>query len=35
MLYNLAMEVIVLLQKLIEYLESSELKGSKYKNRNA
>lgn len=32
-LYNLAMEVIVLLQKLINYLEQSELKGVKFKNR--
>ena len=32
-LYNLAMDVIVLLQKLINYLEQSELKGTKYKNR--
>ncbi len=34
-LYSLTMEIIILLQKLIEYLESSALKGSKYKNRNA
>jgi len=33
LLYNLAMEIIVLLQKLIDYLESSDLKGTKYKNR--
>lgn len=33
-LYNLAMEVIVLLQKLINYLEQSELKGTKFKNRS-
>ena len=32
-LYGMAMEAIVLLQKLINYLEQSELKGSKYKNR--
>ena len=32
-LYNLAMEAIVLLQKLINYLEQSELKGVKFKNR--
>ncbi|MEQ1675824.1 MAG: four helix bundle protein [Chitinophagaceae bacterium] len=32
-LYNMAMEVIILLQKLINYLEQSELKGVKYKNR--
>jgi four helix bundle protein len=33
-LYNLSMEVITLLQKFINYLEQSELKGTKYKNRN-
>lgn len=33
-LYNMAMEVIVLLQKLINYLEQSELKGAKFKNRS-
>ncbi|MDP4265539.1 MAG: four helix bundle protein [Bacteroidota bacterium] len=33
-LYNLAREVIVLLQKLINYLEQSELKGAKFKNRS-
>lgn len=33
-LYNLAMEVIVLFQKLINYLEQSELKGVKFKNRS-
>jgi len=33
LLYNLTMEIIVLLQKLIDYLESSDLKGTKYKNR--
>lgn len=32
-LYNIAMETIVLLQKLINYLEQSELKGAKFKNR--
>ncbi len=32
-LYNLAMEIIVLLQKLIGYLEQTEMKGVKYKNR--
>jgi four helix bundle protein len=32
-LYNFAIETIVLLQKLINYLEQSELKGSKFKNR--
>lgn len=32
-LYNMAFEIIVLLQKLISYLEQSELKGIKYKNR--
>lgn len=32
-LYGMAMEAIVLLQKLISYLEQSELKGPKYKNR--
>lgn len=32
-LYGMAMEAIVLLQKLINYLEQSELKGPKYKNR--
>jgi four helix bundle protein len=29
--YNMAMEIIVLIQKLIDYLYSSELKGPKYK----
>ena len=33
MLYKMAIEVIVLLQKLIEYLQSSEIKGTKYKTR--
>ena len=33
-LYNFAMETIVLLQKLINYLEQSELKGTKFKNRS-
>lgn len=32
-LYSLSKEVIHLLQKLINYLETSELKGVKYKNR--
>lgn len=32
-LYTLAKEVISMLQKLINYLESSELKGLKYKER--
>lgn len=32
-LYNMGMETIVLLQKLIDYPDKSELKGSKYKNR--
>ena len=32
-LFNMSMEVIVLLQKLINYLEQSEIKGIKYKNR--
>jgi four helix bundle protein len=32
-LYNFAIETIVLLQKLINYLEQSELKGTKFKNR--
>jgi hypothetical protein len=31
LLYNLAKEIIVLLQKLIDYLHKSELKGSKFK----
>jgi len=35
LLYNLAMEIIVLIQKLIDYIDSSALKGVKYKNRNA
>ena len=33
-LYKIAIEVIVMIQKLIDYLEQSELKGIKYKNRN-
>lgn len=33
LLYNMACEIIALLQKLINYLEQSELKGTKYKNR--
>ena len=32
-LYNMAMEIIVMIQKLIGYLENSELKGVKYKSR--
>ena len=32
-LYNIAKDIIVLLQKLIEYLEGTELKGPKYKSR--
>ena len=32
-LYSLSMEVIVMLQKLIEYLENSDLKGNKFKSR--
>ena len=31
LLYDLAKEIIVLLQKLIDYLHNSELKGSKFK----
>lgn len=34
LLYNLTMDVIVLLQKLIDYLDSSNIKGTKYKKRN-
>jgi four helix bundle protein len=34
-LFELSKEVIVMLQKLIEYLEQSELKGTKYKSRNS
>ncbi|HEX5150050.1 MAG TPA: four helix bundle protein [Parafilimonas sp.] len=30
-LYNLAKEIIVLLQKLIDYLHKSEMKGTKFK----
>lgn len=33
-LYNMVKEIIVMLQKLIDYLESSNLKGIKFKNRN-
>lgn len=33
-LYSLLKEVIIMLQKLIDYLETSELKGYKFKNRN-
>ena len=32
LLYNLAKEIIVLLQKLIDYLHNSELKGAKFKS---
>ena len=32
-LYAIAIEIIVMIQKLIDYLEQSELKGTKYKNR--
>ena len=32
-LYSMALEIIIMLQKLISYLEQSELKGIKYKNR--
>lgn len=32
-LYNQSKEIIVMLQKLIDYLENSDLKGVKYKNR--
>ncbi len=32
-LYNRSMEIIVLLQSLIDYLENSTLKGTKYKGR--
>ena len=31
-LYNRAKEIIVLLQKLIDYLHNSDLKGAKYKS---
>jgi len=33
MLYNMAMEIIIMLQKLIDYLENSNMKGSKFKTR--
>ncbi len=33
MLYKLALDIIVLLQKLIDYLDKSEMKGPKYKSR--
>ena len=33
MLYNTAIEIIMLLQKLINYLETSKIKGPKYKTR--
>lgn len=33
-LYELSREVIVMLQKLIDYLEASEYKGLKYKDKN-
>lgn len=32
-LFNMSKEVIVMLQKLIDYLETSTLKGTKYKSR--
>lgn len=32
-LFNMSKEIIVLLQKLIDYLESSAIKGNKYKTR--
>ena len=32
-LYAMAVEIIVMIQKLIDYLEQSELKETKYKNR--
>jgi four helix bundle protein len=32
-LYKMSIEIIVMIQKLIDYLEQSELKGNKYKNR--
>jgi four helix bundle protein len=32
-LYKMAVEVIVMIQKFIDYLEQSELKGNKYKHR--
>jgi four helix bundle protein len=32
-LFELAKEIIVMLQKLIDYLEQSQLKGTKYKSR--
>jgi four helix bundle protein len=32
-LYAMAVEIIVMIQKLVDYLEQSELKGTKYKNR--
>jgi four helix bundle protein len=32
-MYGMAMEIIILLQKLIDYLENSDLKGVKYKTR--
>lgn len=31
LLYNLAKEIIILIQKLIDYLHKSELKGTKFK----
>ncbi len=33
LLYKMSMNIIVLLQKLIDYLENSEMKGAKYKSR--
>lgn len=32
-LYEISIEIIVMLQKLVNYLEQSELKGNKFKNR--
>ena len=32
-LYNMALEIAVMIQKLIDYLEQSDLKGVKYKKR--
>ncbi len=33
MMYKMSMDIIVLLQKLIDYLENSEMKGAKFKTR--
>jgi len=33
MLYNMAIEIIIMLQKFIDYLETSKIKGPKYKTR--